>query len=106
MPDTATPAAVTCDGDDCGAPLTPERRDPTTGLPHTCPGTPVWVRCVVAETVGRQAYAAGLMRAPSLDEAARGMVADLPVGGGAAGIFAAWTRGWDAANLAAPIPED
>lgn len=54
------------------------------------------------ETAGRIAWRAGSKRVapPSILEA----FADLPVGSGYAEAATAWYRGWDAENLAAPIP--
>lgn len=44
--------------------------------------------------VGRDAHAAGAVCAPALDVRVREAIRDLPVGGGAAGLMAAWSAGW------------
>lgn len=54
------------------------------------------------EAAGRAAYAAGRMRAPGLDPALRGLLQGVP-GSAQTPLLAAWLRGWDAANLAAPL---
>lgn len=53
--------------------------------------------------LGREAHAAGMDRIPFLDPTIEAAIRDLPVGGGAAGIFRAWLTGWDTANLAARV---
>lgn len=53
---------------------------------------------------GQRAFAAGIGRAPSLDSefcATLGLV----VGENTIALYHMWLRGWDAANLAAPIKE-
>lgn len=57
------------------------------------------------EAVGRQAFHDGQHRAPALNETVLAHIAGLPVGGGAADIMRAFTRGWDAKNFAAPVPD-
>jgi hypothetical protein len=55
------------------------------------------------ERIGREAFAAGRPPQPTADPLVFDAVAHLPVGGGAVEIMSAWTRGYTAANLAAPV---
>lgn len=55
-------------------------------------------------TLGKQAFEAGKVRVPSLDGRLMDELKGLRVGLGAADMMAAWTQGWDVANLAAPVP--
>lgn len=54
-------------------------------------------------TAGKDAFEAGKPRVPALDPAVREGLAGLRVGLGAADMMAAWTQGWDVANLSASI---
>jgi len=56
-----------------------------------------------AEAAGRAAFARGAGRFPVADVAIEHAIVGLPVGGGAVPLMRAWARGWDAANLAAPV---
>lgn len=53
---------------------------------------------MTAFEAGAAAFAAGTLRAPALD------LASLPEGAAFAPWAREWLRGWDTANLAAPIP--
>lgn len=53
--------------------------------------------CELAETAGRAAYAENAPAAPWADATVRGLVEGLAVGGGAAQIFEAFTRGYQSA---------
>lgn len=53
------------------------------------------------QEIGRQAFLAGNDSTPWLNADVQEAVKDLPVGGGAAGIFRAFTVGWHEANLVA-----
>lgn len=55
------------------------------------------------EQLGRDAFAAGRPPQPTADPLVFDAVAHLPVGAGAVEIMSAWTRGYTAANLAAPV---
>ena len=55
--------------------------------------------------IGRQAFRNGETRAPAVNPAVQEAIANLPVGQGAGEIMREFTRGWDEANLAAPVPE-
>lgn len=57
------------------------------------------------EAVGRQAFENGEHSAPALNATVMAHMAGMPVGTGAIEIMRAFTRGWDAANLAAPVPD-
>lgn len=54
---------------------------------------------------GREAFEAGLPRIPGADPRVTDVITGLPVGAGGAMIMRDWTRGWDAANLAAPVDD-
>jgi hypothetical protein len=58
------------------------------------------------ETLGRQAFEAGAPNFPTLNAEVYAAIVDLPVGGGAAPIMGAFSQGWHAANLAAPVDLD
>lgn len=54
------------------------------------------------QALGRQAFTDGLTF-PLQDPEVLAAIDGMPVGTGAADIMRAWSRGWTAANLAAPI---
>jgi hypothetical protein len=56
-----------------------------------------------AEALGRAAFEADKKRIPAQDPAVLPLLAGLQVGEGLP-ILNAWLRGWDRANLAAPVP--
>lgn len=53
--------------------------------------------------IGRNAHRNGEPRAPFFNSEVAEAIANLPVGGGATQIMAAFTRGWDAENMAAVV---
>lgn len=56
-----------------------------------------------AEKIGRAAFAAGKKRVPMHDADIMKHLKGLPIGGGSSAILGAWLKGWDKANLAAPV---
>ena len=53
-----------------------------------------------AKKFGQEAQELGEQRIAALDSNLQKLIADLPVGGGAAKILMAWYAGYDLANLA------
>lgn len=58
------------------------------------------------ERIGAEAFANGEMGAPALNAEVQAALAGVPVGGGGYEIMAAFSRGWNAANMAAPVDLD
>ena len=62
-------------------------------------------RALAAEDLGRKAHAAGFPAVPFMDPALADMLGGLMVGEGKP-VMKAWSKGWTAAAVAAPIAEE
>lgn len=55
--------------------------------------------------LGEKAFGNGLKRIPVMDKVLKRMLVGRKIGGGSAELMKAWLRGWDKANLAAPVED-
>lgn len=78
------------------------KRQTTARVADVAPVDPA-ERVAKAEHLGRAAFMRGLKAIPAQDPAVMPMLTGLKVGEGLP-LLEAWSRGWHAANLAAPVP--